>query len=72
VFCDYFDPDNLHDAYRVIARLITDPDHRRNLEQRIEREFRPPSWADSAVAILSTLRPTPMPVEAARPLLVAE
>jgi glycosyltransferase involved in cell wall biosynthesis len=69
-FCDYFDPDNLHDAYRVIARLITDPDHRRDLEQRIEREFRPPSWADSAAAIFSTLRPTP--IEAARPLLVAE
>ncbi len=70
VFCDYFDPDNLHDAYRVIERLITDADHRRDLEQRIERAFRPPSWADSAAAILSALRPTL--TQDVRPLLVAE
>lgn len=57
VFCDYFDPDNLHDAYRVVARLITDPAHRSNMERRIKQEFRPPSWADSAAAITSVLAP---------------
>ncbi len=55
MFCDYFDPDNLHDAYRVIARLITDPAHRARLESLITREFRPPSWADSAAAITASL-----------------
>jgi glycosyltransferase involved in cell wall biosynthesis len=55
VFCDYFDPDNLHDAYRVVARLINDPAHRLSLEQLIEREFSPPSWADSAAVITSAL-----------------
>jgi glycosyltransferase involved in cell wall biosynthesis len=70
VFCDYFDPDNLHDAYRVVVRLITDPAHRGNMERRIERDFRPPSWADSAAAILSTLTPIHTPSSAA--LQVAE
>ena len=55
MFCDYFDPDNLHDAYRVIERLITDPAHRARLESLIAREFRPPSWADSAAAITGSL-----------------
>ncbi|HQT88649.1 MAG TPA: glycosyltransferase family 1 protein [Acidiphilium sp.] len=55
IFCDYFDPDNLHDAYRVVVRLITDPAHRSTMEHRIKQEFRPPSWADSAAAITSLL-----------------
>jgi len=51
-FCDYFDPDDLNDAYRVILRLIADPAHRQALEQRIAERFYPPCWGDSAAAVI--------------------
>jgi glycosyltransferase involved in cell wall biosynthesis len=53
----YFDPDNLHDAYRVIRATIEDADRLRAWEARIRREFRPRSWQESAASILAALEP---------------
>ncbi|MDD2877197.1 MAG: glycosyltransferase family 1 protein [Acidiphilium sp.] len=54
-FCVYFDPDDLNDAFRVIAQLILAPERVAALEQKIALEFRPPSWADSAAAIIAAI-----------------
>lgn len=54
-FCAYFDPEDMNDAYRVISRMILEPAIVAALEDRIAREFRPPSWADSAAAIIAAL-----------------
>lgn len=58
-FCVYFDPDDLNDAFRVISGLINEPDRIAVLEQRIRDQFRPPSWHDSARAILAALDAPP-------------
>lgn len=49
----YFDPDNLHDAYRVIRATIEDADGLRAWEARVRREFRAVPWRASAAAILA-------------------
>jgi glycosyltransferase involved in cell wall biosynthesis len=55
-FCVYFDPDNINDAYRVIRGLIEKPERVAELEARIAARFKPPSWEDTAAAILTQLR----------------
>jgi glycosyltransferase involved in cell wall biosynthesis len=54
-FCVYFDPEDMSDAYRVITQLILEPERVAVLEARIAREFYPPSWADSAAAIVAVV-----------------
>jgi glycosyltransferase involved in cell wall biosynthesis len=58
-FCVYFDPDNLNNAYDVIAGLIEHPARVAALEQRIAEKFRPPSWRDAAATMLQALDPVP-------------
>jgi glycosyltransferase involved in cell wall biosynthesis len=48
----YFDPDDLHDAYRVIRAAIEDRHGLAAWEQRVVREFRPVSWEETAEAIM--------------------
>jgi len=52
----YFDPDNLHDAYRVIRATIEDTEGLRAWEARVQREFRAVPWRASAAAILAGVR----------------
>jgi glycosyltransferase involved in cell wall biosynthesis len=52
-FCVYFDPDSINDAYGVIRGLIENPDRVAALEARIAATFRPPSWDDTAAALLA-------------------
>lgn len=54
-FCLYFDPEDMNEAYRVISRMICEPAIVAGLTAKIACEFRPPSWADSAAAILAAL-----------------
>jgi glycosyltransferase involved in cell wall biosynthesis len=54
-FCVYFDPDDINDAYRVIHGLINNPARIAELEARIAARFRPPSWEDTAAAVLAQL-----------------
>jgi glycosyltransferase involved in cell wall biosynthesis len=54
-FCTYFDPDDMNDAYRVISQLILEPERVAALEAKIAAEFHPPSWADSAAAIIAAV-----------------
>lgn len=54
-FCLYFDPENVTEAYAVIRGLIEHPEQVRQMEQRIAERYRPPSWADTAAALLSHL-----------------
>ena len=54
-FCVYFDPDNITEAYKVIRGLIENPTRIAALEARIEAEFHPPSWEDTAAALLARL-----------------
>ncbi|HUA78317.1 MAG TPA: glycosyltransferase family 1 protein [Acetobacteraceae bacterium] len=51
----YFDPDNLHDAFRVIQRTIADPAGLAAWEEQVRREFYPTPWPATARAILSGL-----------------
>jgi glycosyltransferase involved in cell wall biosynthesis len=51
-----FDPDNLHDAYRVIRQTIEDRDGLARWEAQVLREFRPVPWSATADAILAGLR----------------
>jgi glycosyltransferase involved in cell wall biosynthesis len=54
-FCVYFDPDNPDQATSVIRDLIENSKHLAELKRRIAKGFRPPSWADTASALLSSL-----------------
>jgi glycosyltransferase involved in cell wall biosynthesis len=60
-FCVYYDPDSLSEATDVIRGLIETPARRIALEARIAAEFRPPSWADTATALLDALRTADTP-----------
>jgi glycosyltransferase involved in cell wall biosynthesis len=51
-----FDPDNLHDAYRVIRQTIEDRADLARWEARVRREFRPVPWSATVDAILAGLR----------------
>ncbi len=51
----YFDPDNLHDAYRAIRATIEDPPGLAAWAGRVGREFRPVPWLVSAQAIVAGL-----------------
>lgn len=64
-FCAYFDPDDLNDAYRVISGLILNPERVATLERRIVSEFRPPSWHDTAAAVIAALESDRLPLSAA-------
>jgi glycosyltransferase involved in cell wall biosynthesis len=48
----YFDPDDLHDAYRVIRETIEDHAGLAAWQERVAREFRPVSWQETAEAIV--------------------
>jgi glycosyltransferase involved in cell wall biosynthesis len=56
-FCAYFNPDNLDDAYGTIAKLILVPAAREKLETHIANNFNPPTWQDTATALLQILAP---------------
>jgi glycosyltransferase involved in cell wall biosynthesis len=63
----YFDPDNLHDAVRVVRAAIEDRDGLEAWRAEIVREFSPRPWSESAVATLRLLRqPATPPVSAAK------
>lgn len=55
----YFDPDDLHDAYRVIRDTIEDRAGLAAWQERVAREFRPVSWQETAEAILRQFDETP-------------
>ena len=56
-FCVYYDPENLGEAFQVIKGLIENLERVKALEARIAADFHPPSWADTARAILAALPP---------------
>jgi glycosyltransferase involved in cell wall biosynthesis len=51
----YIDPDNTTDAYRVIRGTIEDRASLREWRNRVQREFRPVEWSQSAWAVLRVL-----------------
>jgi len=51
----YIDPDNTTDAYRVIRETIEDRAGLREWRDRVQREFRPVEWSQSACAVLRVL-----------------
>jgi glycosyltransferase involved in cell wall biosynthesis len=55
-FCVYFDPEDLDEATAVIRGLIEQPARVAALERAIATSFRPPSWADTATALLDALQ----------------
>lgn len=56
-FCRYFNPENLVEAAQVIRDLLDQPEQITQLEARIKAEFAPPSWEDTATAMLTSLAP---------------
>lgn len=54
-FCAYFDPDDLANMEAVIGGLIRDPRALAALAERIEAEFDPPAWSDTARVMLASL-----------------
>lgn len=51
-----FDPDNLHDAYRVIRAVIDDRPALARWEAEVRREFRPVPWSATVAALVSALQ----------------
>jgi glycosyltransferase involved in cell wall biosynthesis len=51
-----FDPDNLHDAYRVIRQTIEDRADLASWEAKVRREFMPVPWSATVDAILTGLQ----------------
>jgi glycosyltransferase involved in cell wall biosynthesis len=51
----YIDPDNTTDAYGVIRETIEDRASLRKWRDRVQREFRPVEWSQSACAVLRVL-----------------
>ncbi|HEY4252084.1 MAG TPA: glycosyltransferase family 1 protein [Roseomonas sp.] len=62
-FCLYFDPDNTTEATALVRRAIEEPALVTDLEARIDAEFRPVSWAETAGALLRHLDMPGTPVE---------
>jgi glycosyltransferase involved in cell wall biosynthesis len=56
-FARYFDPDDLHDAVRVIRAVLDDRDGLAAWEAQIRRDFRPTPWSASADAVVRALAP---------------
>jgi glycosyltransferase involved in cell wall biosynthesis len=54
--CDYFHPDDLDGAYRLIERAIFEPRWREARGDRVRREFRPRSWDESFEEMLVAIR----------------
>jgi len=54
-FCAYFDPDNINDIAATIRSLIEDRTRLATLSQRIARDYHPPTWHDTATALLTAL-----------------
>jgi glycosyltransferase involved in cell wall biosynthesis len=54
-----FDPDNLHDAYRIIRQTIEDRPGLARWEAEVRREFRPVPWSATVAAILRGLQFSP-------------
>ena len=52
-FCQYFDPDNLEQAYQVIRATIEDREALAAWEAEILRDFRPTPWEAGADAMLA-------------------
>jgi glycosyltransferase involved in cell wall biosynthesis len=57
-FCAYFDPDNISDITATLRTLIECPAQLAQLESRIAEQFHPPSWHDTAAALLRHLATT--------------
>jgi glycosyltransferase involved in cell wall biosynthesis len=55
-FCAFYDPENLDEATEVIRGLIDDPARVAAYEAEIAAAFSPPSWTDTAQAMLAALR----------------
>jgi glycosyltransferase involved in cell wall biosynthesis len=51
----YIDPDNTTDACRVIRETIEDQASLREWRDRVQRDFRPVEWSESADAVLGAL-----------------
>jgi len=60
----YFDPENVAEATRVIRATIEDRDGLRAWEERIQREFRPVAWEETADCLLQLLDEQPVAVAA--------
>ena len=57
----YFDPDDLHDAVRVIRAVLEDRAALAVWEAQIRRDFRPTPWSASAEAVVTALADTRLP-----------
>nr|WP_321986076.1 glycosyltransferase family 1 protein [uncultured Lichenicoccus sp.] len=53
----YFDPENTHEAYDMIRHAIEHPEETEAWAERVQREFRPVSWEESARGVLRALEP---------------
>lgn len=54
-FLDYHDPADLDAAHRLIERALFEPGYLAERERLIAAEYRPPSWAGTADAIVAAL-----------------
>ena len=54
-FAEYFDPNDKFGAFTKIERMIFDDGHRKALEERIHREFKPRTWNEVADNLLRTI-----------------
>ncbi len=52
-FCQYFNPDDLTQAYQTISRIINNREALAVWEAEIQRDFRPTPWQAGAEAILA-------------------
>jgi glycosyltransferase involved in cell wall biosynthesis len=71
VFCTYYDPEDVREAYDVIRGLIAQPERIAEMEARIAAEYRPARWEDTAAAILQALVPGGEAAEVLRDVKIA-
>jgi hypothetical protein len=50
-----FDPDNLHDVYKIIRQTIEDRPGLARWEAEVRREFQPVPWSSTVAAIMAGL-----------------
>jgi glycosyltransferase involved in cell wall biosynthesis len=62
-FCAYYDPGNLAEATSVIRGLIEHPERVAAFEAAIAARFDPPSWSDTAAALLAVLHQESEPIK---------
>jgi glycosyltransferase involved in cell wall biosynthesis len=54
--CKYIDPFNVEDGFRVISKILTDPQGLKAWAAQIRQQFRPKSWSSFSCEVFETIQ----------------